>query len=54
MIALALNRWEGKPIDVLEVLNKRESLLDEEDVAILTMVSAMAASSIATPFLSGS
>ncbi|MDT3777210.1 GAF domain-containing sensor histidine kinase [Nitrospira sp. MA-1] len=46
MIALPLKRWEGKPIGVLEVLNKRESLLDEEDVAILTIVSALAANSI--------
>ena len=46
MIALPLKRWEGKPIGVLEVLNKRESLLDEEDLAILTIVSALAANSI--------
>lgn len=46
MIALPLKQWEGKPIGVLEVLNKRESLLDEEDVAILTIVSAFVASSI--------
>jgi signal transduction histidine kinase len=46
MIALPLKRWEGKPIGVLEVMNKRGSLLDEEDVAILTIVSALAASSI--------
>ncbi|MDR4485026.1 MAG: GAF domain-containing sensor histidine kinase [Nitrospirales bacterium] len=46
MIALPLKRWAGKPIGVLEVLNKRGSLLDEEDVAILTIVSALAASSI--------
>ena len=46
MIALPLKRWEGKPIGVLEVMNKRGSLLDEEDVAILTIVSAIAASSI--------
>ncbi len=46
MIALPLKRSEGKPIGVLEVMNKRESLLDEEDVAILTIVSALAASSI--------
>lgn len=46
MIALPLKRCEGKPIGVLEVLNKRESLLDEEDLAILTIVSALAANSI--------
>ena len=46
MIAIALKRWEGEPIGVLEVLNKREGLLDEDDVAILSIVSAIAASSI--------
>ncbi len=46
MIALPLKRWQGKPIGVLEVMNKRGTLLDEEDVAILTIVSALAASSI--------
>ena len=47
MIALPLKRWEGKPIGVLEVMNKRgDALLDEEDMAILTIVSALAASAI--------
>ena len=46
MIAIALKRWEGEPIGVLEVLNKREGLLDEDDVAILSIVSAITASSI--------
>lgn len=46
MIALPLKRWEGEPIGVLEVMNKREGRLDEEDVAILTIMSAIAASSI--------
>ncbi len=46
MIVLPLKRLEGKPLGVLEVLNKRESLLDENDVAILAIVSALAASSI--------
>jgi signal transduction histidine kinase len=46
MIAIALKRWEGEPIGVLEVLNKRGGLLDEDDVAILSIVSAITASSI--------
>jgi signal transduction histidine kinase len=46
MIAIALKRWEGEPIGVLEVLNKREGVLDEDDVAILSIVSAITASSI--------
>ena len=46
MIALPLKRWEGEPIGVLEVLNKRDGALDENDLALLTIVSAIAASSI--------
>jgi Signal transduction histidine kinase len=46
MIAIPLKRWEGEPIGVLEVLNKRGGLLDEEDVGLLSIVSALAASSI--------
>jgi signal transduction histidine kinase len=46
MIAIALKRWEGEPIGVLEVLNKRGGLLDDDDVAILSIISAITASSI--------
>jgi signal transduction histidine kinase len=46
MIAIPLKRWEGEPIGVLEVLNKRGGLLDEEDIGLLSIVSALAASSI--------
>jgi signal transduction histidine kinase len=46
MITLPLKRWEGQGIGVLQVINKREGRLDEEDVAILTIVSAIASSSI--------
>ncbi len=46
MIALPLKRWEGEPIGVLEVLNKRKGRLDHDDVALLTVVSSIAASSI--------
>jgi len=46
MITLPLKRWEGEAIGVLQVINKREGRLDEEDVAILTIVSALASSSI--------
>ena len=46
MITLPLKRWEGEAIGVLQVINKREGHLDEEDVAILTIVSALASSSI--------
>jgi signal transduction histidine kinase len=46
MIAIPLKRWEGEPIGVLEVLNKRGGMLNEDDVALLSIVSALAASSI--------
>jgi signal transduction histidine kinase len=46
MIALPLKRWEGEPIGVLEVLNKRHGVLDHEDLSILSIVSAIAASAI--------
>ncbi|MEP7152801.1 MAG: ATP-binding protein [Nitrospira sp.] len=46
MIAMPLKRWEGEPIGVLEVLNKREGSLDEADVGILSIVSAITATSI--------
>jgi signal transduction histidine kinase len=46
LIALPLKRWEGDPIGVFEVLNKREGLLDDDDLAILTIVSAITAASL--------
>jgi len=46
MIALPLKRWGGEPIGVLEVLNKRNGRLGEEDVNILTIISAFAAQAI--------
>lgn len=46
LITLPLKRWDGDPIGVLQVMNKREGLLDGEDLAILTIVSAITASSI--------
>ena len=46
MIALPLKRWEGHPIGVLEVINKRDGRLDQDDVAILTIIGAFTALSI--------
>ena len=46
MIALPLKSWEGNPIGVLEIMNKREGTLDQDDVAVLTIVSAFTAISI--------
>lgn len=46
MIALPLKRWEGHPIGVLEVMNKRDDCLNQDDVAILTIIGAFTALSI--------
>lgn len=46
MIVLPLKRWEGQSIGVLEVLNKRDGRLDEEDAVLLTIVCAFAAMAI--------
>lgn len=46
LIALPLKRWEGNAIGVLEVLNKREGGFNEDDVDVLSIVSAVAATTI--------
>lgn len=46
MIVLPLKRWEGEPIGVLEVLNKREGRLNDDDLAILSIISALTATMI--------
>ena len=46
MITLPLKRWEGEPIGVMNVLNKRHGVLNEDDLALLTIISAFAAVSI--------
>jgi signal transduction histidine kinase len=42
MIILPLKRWQGEPIGVLEILNKRDHPLNDDDVAVLTMISSLA------------
>ena len=42
MIILPLKRWQGEPIGVIEVLNKRAGRITEDDVAVLTMISSLA------------
>jgi signal transduction histidine kinase len=46
MIALPLKRWEGYPIGVLEVMNKREGQLNQDDVAILSIIASFTAIAI--------
>jgi signal transduction histidine kinase len=42
MIILPLKRWQGEPIGVMEILNKRGRPINEDDVAVLTMISSLA------------
>ena len=47
MITIPLKRWEGNPIGVIQVMNKRGgTFLDRNDLAILTIISALAAVAI--------
>ena len=46
MIAVPLRRWRGKPIGVLDVLNKREGPFTSHDLGLLTIISAFAALAI--------
>ncbi len=46
MIALPLRHWEGHPIGVLEIMNKQEGRLDQDDVAILTIIASFTALAI--------
>jgi signal transduction histidine kinase len=46
MITVPLRRWRSEPIGVMNVLNKRTGRLNEEDLHLLTIVSAFAALAI--------
>lgn len=46
MITLPLKKWEGEPIGVLNILNKRDGELNEDDLAVLTIISTFAAVAI--------
>jgi signal transduction histidine kinase len=46
MITVPLKRWGGKPIGVLNVLNKRNHRFSENDLAILTILSALTSTAI--------
>ena len=47
MITIPLKRWEGDPIGVIQVMDKRGGgVLDQDDLAILTIISALAAAAI--------
>jgi signal transduction histidine kinase len=47
MITIPLKRWEGDPIGVIQVMNKRGGeCLDRDDIAILAIISALIAVAI--------
>ena len=46
MITVPLRRWRGEPIGVMNVLNKRTGQLNEQDLGLLTIISAFAALAI--------
>jgi signal transduction histidine kinase len=46
MVAVPLKRSGGKPVGVLEVVNKRRGHFDEDDLSLLMVVSAISASSL--------
>jgi signal transduction histidine kinase len=46
MITLPLKRWKGTPIGVLNVLNKCHGSFTEDDLAILTILSALTSTAI--------
>jgi signal transduction histidine kinase len=46
LMIVPLKRWQGEPIGVIEILNKRDRPLDEDDVAVLTMISSLATPAI--------
>ena len=47
MITIPLKQWQGVPMGVLQVMNKRgDSFLNQDDLAILTIISALTAVAI--------
>ena len=46
LVIVPLKRWQGEPIGVIEILNKRDHPPDENDVAVLTMISSLATPAI--------
>lgn len=46
MVTVPLRRWRSEPIGVMNVLNKRTGQLNEQDLGLLTIISAFAALAI--------
>jgi hypothetical protein len=45
-IVIPLKRWDGPPIGVIDLVDSRKGWLEETDVAVLTVVSALTAGAI--------
>jgi hypothetical protein len=45
-IVIPLKRWDGPPIGVIDLVDSRKGWLEETDVALLTIVSALTAGAI--------
>ena len=46
MITIPLKKWDGDPIGVVQVMNKRHGQLDDQDVGVLTTICALSAMAI--------
>jgi signal transduction histidine kinase len=46
MITIPLKKWEGEPIGVVQVMNKRQGRLNDEDLGILTIICALTATAV--------
>ena len=46
IITIPLKTWEGDPIGVVQVMNKRHGQLDEQDLGILTIICALSTMAI--------
>ncbi|HEY6182481.1 MAG TPA: GAF domain-containing protein [Terriglobales bacterium] len=46
MITIPLKKWDGDPIGVVQVMNKRHGQLNDQDVGILTIICALTAMAI--------
>jgi signal transduction histidine kinase len=46
LVAVPLQRWDGDPVGVLEILNKRNGTMDEDDLLVLTIIAAFTAIAI--------
>jgi signal transduction histidine kinase len=46
LVVVPLKRWQGEPIGIIEILNKSNGPINDEDVSVLTMISSLATPAI--------